>query len=100
MEISSPALQLFREKDALLMDLFIEAEVDQETLLWLNWCRMFLNVTTLSDIATADGSCLVASVLEGVRPTWKRSPYTWPRTARPPPKRWDLWKDVLTSVAL
>ena len=100
MELSSPALQLFRDKDALLMDLFIEAEVDQETLLWMNWCRMFLNVTTLSDIVTADGSCLVALVLEGVRPTWKRSTYTWPRTARPSPKRWDLWKDVLTSVVL
>ena len=31
-ETSTPALQLFRENDALLMDLFIDAEVDQDTL--------------------------------------------------------------------
>ncbi|CAJ1966331.1 unnamed protein product, partial [Cylindrotheca closterium] len=38
----SPALSLRCTDDSLLMDLFINLEVEQEELLWLNWCRMFL----------------------------------------------------------
>ena len=99
-ELSTPTLQLFRDNDALLMDIFIDAEVDQDTLLWLNWCPTHLNVTTLSDITTADGSSLVASVMDGVRPKWKNSTYLWPRTACPPPIKWKAWREILTSVVL
>ncbi|CAJ1946478.1 unnamed protein product [Cylindrotheca closterium] len=37
------------------MDIFIDALVDQEELLWLNWCRQYLQVTTLLELTTADG---------------------------------------------
>ena len=37
----SPGLELLREGDALLMEVFMEAEVDQHTLKWLNWCRLY-----------------------------------------------------------
>jgi len=34
----SPILALQQEGDALLVEVFMEAEVDQEILKWLNWC--------------------------------------------------------------
>jgi len=34
---------------------FMDAEVDQETLKWLNWCRLYLQVTSVANICTADG---------------------------------------------
>ncbi|CAJ1931701.1 unnamed protein product, partial [Cylindrotheca closterium] len=42
MAFDSPALSLRCHHDALLIDLFMDLEVDQDDLLWLNWCRMFL----------------------------------------------------------
>ncbi|CAJ1952086.1 unnamed protein product [Cylindrotheca closterium] len=38
----SPALSHRCTDDSLLRDLFINLEVEQEELLWLNWCQMFL----------------------------------------------------------
>ena len=51
----SPGLELQREGDALLVKVFMDAEVDQDILKWLNWCRMYLQVTSVADICTADG---------------------------------------------
>ncbi|CAJ1960545.1 unnamed protein product [Cylindrotheca closterium] len=53
--LDSPVLPLRCEGDALLIEVFMELEVDQAALKWLNWCRMFLQVCTVSDIVTADG---------------------------------------------
>ncbi|CAJ1966070.1 unnamed protein product [Cylindrotheca closterium] len=41
---------------AAMMDIFIDALVDQEELLWLNWCRKCIQVTTLSELTTADAT--------------------------------------------
>ena len=51
----SPVLELQRDGDALLVEVFMDAEVDQETLKWLNWCRLYLQVSSVADICTADG---------------------------------------------
>ena len=42
LEFRSPGLALYRDGDQLLMDAFINYEVDQEDLKWLNWCRQYL----------------------------------------------------------
>ncbi|CAJ1943995.1 unnamed protein product [Cylindrotheca closterium] len=62
-EISSPPLSLHCVDDRLLMDIFIDALVDQEDLLWLNY-------------------------------------YNWPRTRRPGPSHWDLWRRFLSQAVL
>ena len=51
----SPGLTLPRDGDALLVEVFMDAEVDQETLKWLKWCRLYLQVSSVADISTADG---------------------------------------------
>ena len=48
-------LQLRRDGDEFLTQLFIDAEVNQDDLLWLNWCREHLHAVTVSDLVTADG---------------------------------------------
>ena len=96
----SPALLLRCQDDALLVDLFINLEVDQDELLWLNWCRMFLQVCTVSDLATADGRFIRRSMWDGVRDDCTRSPYQWPRTVRPSRRHWDLWQSTLSRALL
>ncbi|CAJ1963917.1 unnamed protein product, partial [Cylindrotheca closterium] len=81
-EISSPPLSLHCANDRLLMDIFIDALVDQEDLLWLNWCRQYLQVTTLSELTTADGCSLTAASLAGQPSGHFVTSYNWPRTRR------------------
>ena len=49
MALDSPVLVLQREGDALLVEVFMDAEVDKETLKWLDWCQLYLQVTSVAD---------------------------------------------------
>jgi len=74
----SPALSLRCQDDALLVDLFINLEVDQDEL------------CTVSDLVSADGRFIRRSMWDGIRDDCTRSPYQWPRTVRPSRPHWDL----------
>ncbi|CAJ1931066.1 unnamed protein product, partial [Cylindrotheca closterium] len=74
--------------------------VDQEDLLWLNWCRQYLQVTTLSELTTADGCSLTAASLAGQPSEHFVTSYNWPRTRRPGPSHRDLWRRVLSQAVL
>ena len=93
-------LTMRRDGDSFLTQLFIDDEVDQQDLLWLNWCRQYLHAVTLSDLVTADGKRLTSFAWNGERdPSWT-SPYNWPRVARPSAQRWDLWRTTLHRLLL
>src|SRR5210317_979062 len=96
----SPTLQLFREGDRLLNEVFIDMEVDQEDLRWLNWCAMFLRVRTVSDIVTADGRHIKSSSWGGERDASPVSPYQWPRCIRPSQQHWVRWRRFLSRTLL
>ena len=89
-----------REHDALLMDIFINAEVDQHTLLWLNNCRMFLNVSTLADITTADGARIKRTAWNGIRDDSSPKRFSWPRTIRPSEQYWEIWRSCLQESVI
>ena len=99
-EISSPPLDLYCAGDRLLTDVFVDALVDQSTLLWLNWCRTFLRVTTVSDIVTANGLSITRSAWEGRRSPNHLENYNWPRTVRPSATHWITWRSILTETLL
>ncbi|CAJ1934642.1 unnamed protein product [Cylindrotheca closterium] len=65
---------------------------DQEELLWLNWCRQFFQVTTLSELTTADGCSLTAASLAGQPSGHFVNSYNWPRTRCPGPSHWGFWQ--------
>lgn len=56
---------LWAMDDNWLMLVFMDAEVDQELLKWLNWCRMYLHVMTLTDILTPDRRHLRQLIWDG-----------------------------------
>ena len=64
---NSPGLTLQRQGDALLVEVFMDAEVDQDVLKWLNWCRLYLQVTSVADICTADGKYVRQAAWEDKR---------------------------------
>ena len=63
----SPVLELQRDGDALLVEVFMDAEVDQEPLKWLNSCRLYLQVSSVADICTANGKYIQQAAWEGQR---------------------------------
>ncbi|CAJ1951475.1 unnamed protein product, partial [Cylindrotheca closterium] len=98
--LDTPVLPLRCESDALLIEVFMELEVDQDALKWLNWCRMFLQVCTVSDIVTADGRSIRESIWHGERDYTHRSSSQWPHTVRPNRNHWRVWQENLTRALL
>jgi hypothetical protein len=57
----------------------------------LNYCRLFLNIVTLSDMTNAIGDAIDPGELEG-NPSLKSSPSTWMsiNQAKPSSQAWKL----------
>jgi hypothetical protein len=94
-----PELQKIASDDKFLMELFIELDLDNETLGILNECRMFLKTITLGDICNADGKHISANSYQG-KPNLQRKA-GWPR--RPPslPTHfWNTWRKALSKLCL
>ncbi|CAJ1938660.1 unnamed protein product, partial [Cylindrotheca closterium] len=98
--LDSPVPPFRCKGDALLIEVLMELEVDQDALKWLNWCRMFLQVCTVSDIVTADGLSIRESMWHGERDYAHRSSYQWPCTVRPNRNHWKVWQEHLTRALL
>ncbi len=64
----------------------------------LNACRMYLQISRVSDITSADGKFLRQEVLVGTNSTPYHSNTKWPRQSRPPKSWWILWKKKLQGV--
>ena len=97
-EMDIPPLQILREGDQLLTEVFIDALADQLSLKWLNWCQMYLHVVTVSDIVTADGKYIIWEAWNGVRSDRCNDPFQWPRLSRPAAKWWSLWREFLSKT--
>jgi hypothetical protein len=55
-------------------------------------------VTTLSDIADAQGKKITKEVFEGMKPTDRYSKLKWPRQLVTTTKQWILWKAALEAA--
>jgi hypothetical protein len=93
---SIPSTQ--RQYDRHLMDVIVmsnrfkPAEIKR-----LNYCRLYLQVVTLSDITKPNGIDLDPTLLEG-RPSWQSTTPRWhtKRQERPSEKVWKLWRKANT----
>ena len=99
-EPEAAELPVLRQGDRLLMDVFLDALPPQEELKWLNWCRMYLNVVSLSEIVTADGRYVTTEAWNGTRLAPRRTQLQWPRTSRPAISHWDKWRYWIQKTLL
>ena len=88
---------LLRENDKAIMTLS-QAEFTATELLVINRCRLFLRVTTLSEISTADGLNIHSDVWRGYPPPHSLSKILWPRQHRPPNPSWRVWRRFLQQA--
>jgi hypothetical protein len=89
--------RLLRRGDANLMDAFRSLNLKTAQIRLLNYCRLFLQVETLAEICTADGSRLLPTAWQG-RSLPSSSTLLWPRQGRP--NSWAVWKQSLASLFL
>jgi hypothetical protein len=87
------------ENDEFLMDaLRVRGCCTATELQRLNACRMWLQVSRVSDISSAEGRFLRKECLVGTNTTTYQSSTRWPRQGRPPKTWWALWKKKIQVV--
>jgi hypothetical protein len=87
-----------RRNDFLLMDYFVEEGLSAEILVVLNRCRIYLQVFSLADISSADGTSIIPDVLQGVPLIDRKSKLNWPYQQRPPNSAWEIWRSALRPL--
>jgi hypothetical protein len=83
------------------LNLFTKSEMES-----INACRLFLQVTYLSDISNDNGTSILQEAVKGIcnskgQPKlWNisRSKLTWPRQPRPSTAAWNKWKTYLQAI--
>jgi hypothetical protein len=64
----------------------------------INYCRLWLRVSRLSDITHTDGKSLIKAALYGDPLPHRRSSLQWPRVPRPPDSFWKLWRTAILQL--
>jgi len=67
-----------------------------EQLVHLNQCRLWLQVTTLTDITNGNGTAILAPILTGTNDSVRPNRVKWPVQGKPPPSSWTLWQEAVT----
>jgi hypothetical protein len=89
-------LVLRRERDAFLIDAFRQRGYKGKALRHLNLCRLFLQVSTLSDIANGFGTYITTASRNGLVDNSRPHYYTYPNQGPVPNQIWDEWRAALS----
>jgi hypothetical protein len=92
----APKLQ--REHNKAIMNVFLQLHLPYRQLAILNICCCFLQVITISDITTADGTSITTSAICGTLGNDWVSSLLWPKQSRPPEHAWCLWRNSLVTL--
>jgi len=64
----------------------------------LNWCRLYLQVLTLSDIVAANGHFILQHAKDGVKDNTRVSRLRWPNQGKPTANDWATWRSTLSAL--
>ena len=88
-----------RQNDSFLMTHASETyNKGTATLKKINRCRLFLKVTTLSDITDATGRYIESNIWKGQRPTHRTTTLNYPLYERPPTPDWTAFRKFLKTL--
>ena len=94
----TPPLQLKREGDIFLIDAFIQQGFKNRRLERLNRCRIFLQVLSLADICSGNGSYILSAIKQGINPYPTNQHLDWPQQQRPTETMWKEWSIALSKT--
>jgi hypothetical protein len=95
---SDPSLTLRQDNDSFLMESVLSSNFGSDVLRRLSRCRLFLKVTTPSDITMGDGNKITTSAWQGAQDNTQPSHYEWPAQSIPPAADWEIWRSALQST--
>jgi hypothetical protein len=90
-----------RENDQYLMDIVIQQQkYKPHQIKRINYCRLYLNVTTVSEITNARGDMIDPAMMNGNRESTISKP-KWQGVNQQKPDRvsWNLWRQVCKSIS-
>ena len=91
-----PILSLSRKHDRFLMEEIINLKVFTSGQLHkINQCRLYLQVTTVSDITTGDGRRITKVAWRGKRDSNYINHHKWPLQGFPGKTSWQIWRRSL-----
>lgn len=94
----TPTLSLQRESDCFIMECFAMQGYSPEKLDRLNRCRRHLQVVTLSDITTGDGTTVLAGALAGIKSFNQHDDLGWPLQPSPARRLWQEWRRAMEET--
>ena len=86
------------EKDELIMERIYSSSCSTAELRIFNYCRLFLQVTCLSDIISMDGKSIRCHIWEGKRVPHIIDKTTWFDQPCPAKPAWNIFRNILTKV--
>ena len=93
-----PEFHLRRVNDALLIPLFSAQGYTGNDLYQLNLCRIFLQVSCLSDICLGCGTQINKSSWHGIIDSTQIQRHQWPPQPTPHYSAWIHWKQTLSKL--
>jgi hypothetical protein len=80
------------------MEYFVSQRFSSQQLIGLNRCRLYLQLLSLSDMVSSNGTCIIGSILEGGKLVDRRSNLVWPEQGTPSKSDWTLWASPLRPL--
>jgi hypothetical protein len=66
-------------------------------LLTLNYCRLYLKVFHLSDIADFSGTYITEHAWQGIASSMATNCFTWPNQGKPSANAWCIWRSLISQ---
>eukprot|EP00978_Attheya_sp_CCMP212_P022900 scaffold69152_cov82-Attheya_sp.AAC.1 len=95
---SVPNLLLRCNEDSFLMACLADHGFSGKDLARLNICRLYLQVATVSDIASGDGTYMLPFILDCRKDKHQQTSYAWPQAERPSAPTHNLWQQALRAT--
>jgi hypothetical protein len=87
-----------RAADRLLIPTFASMGFAGEQLVWLNQCRLYLRVSWLSELCTADGTKIELRAMNKPFTVFGKPLYRYPNQGNPSSIAWSMWASALKRL--
>jgi hypothetical protein len=93
------AYPLLRENDEYLMEKLLQLTKDAKEIRHINYCRLYLNIITISDITEPDGKYICSDVYQYNKATaWRQKNQIKCYQQIPERLQWYAWHKLLNSL--
>ena len=100
LETSIGGLKTWTTRDDYIMEKAYDTSTGHDLQIF-NKVRLYLKVTTISDLLTADGKEIDTNILIGERsnsPTFSEFAYTWPNVPKPTKFEVQIWYNLISAI--